>query len=391
MLSDEAKQALGLPKPTPDGASRQDRAMSKMSLEQIRAFRQDAMKKAMSTGLVSRTHNKAQENLAAAIHEGERLTGNALKKLIKQAKSQAGISAGELIAFTLGKTKKNVAIGQDAENPTMSPELLRYYVANVQLAAERFAGGISPIDVVNQSRDIDIKRANEQIFMANVFKRKGGELYFLTNAGPDSTDINHKVVVELLDYQQFLLGRTTMPKRHEMVELLKHGKIKFDCDCGRHQYWYRYLATIGRYNHGVSENRYPSTRNPQLTGVACKHALRVMNVLMSGYGVAKLQGYIKQDLAKIKGKGLIDHKSQRTELHHLKKEAALQTTDKKAEHWRRKIKKELKEAATQIKEIKRLMTADEFAKILEVGGVQLSAKQLKALQEYESNRSKKRE
>lgn len=356
-------------KPTPIGASHQDRMMSKMSLEEIRKFRQNAMKKAVSAGLVSKSHNDAQKQLSAAIHAGERLTGDELNKLIKQAK--AGVSVSELIAFTLGKTAKNTALNEAAKAGVMNPDLLRYYLANVKQAADKFAGGITPQEVINNSTDIDIKRANEQIFMANVFKRQGSQLYFLTNAGPDSTDLNHKVVVDLLDYPTFLLGRTGMPSRAEIMKLLKDGKIKFDCDCGRHRYWYRYLATVGLYNHGVAENRYPSTRNPNLTGVACKHTLRVMNVLMSGYGLAKVQGYIKADLASMKNKGLIDDKSVRANLSEIKKEARLQTEHKKAEHWRRKIKKQLKEAVVQIKKEKKLMTSEGWLKKLESLGVTL--------------------
>lgn len=376
MLSDDAKQSLNLPKVSPDGISRQDRAMSKMSLEQIRQFRLDATKKAISAGLVSKTHNTAQDELAAAIHAGERLTGKALQKLIKEAKSQSGISAAELMAFTLGNTKRNAAIAQDAKNhQVMSPELLRYYLANVQMAASKFQGGISPIDVVEQSRSVDIRRANEQIFMATVFKRQGNQLYFLTNAGPNSKDANHKVVVELLDYSQFILGRTAMPKRQEIVNLLKDGKIKFDCDCGRHRYWYRYLATVGRYNHGVAENRYPSTRNPELTGVACKHVLRVMNTLMSGYGIAKIQGYIKADMAQMKGRGLLENKSMRASKAQIQKEAKLQSVERRAEHWRRQIKQRLKEAAKEIKKI----NPSSVQQALSKAGIQVTDKQMQIL------------
>ncbi len=360
-------------RPTSTGATSQGRTASKMSLDDIRAYRLSAMKKAVSAGLVSRAHNTAQDELAAAIHAGERLTGKALQQLIKQAKSQSGVSAAELLAFTLGNTKKNQGIKKQ-----MNADLLRYYVANVGAAAEKFAGGISPREVINNSHHDDIKRANEQIFMATLFKRQGGQLYFLTNAGPDSKDLNHKVVVDLLDYANFLLGRTAMPKRQEIVNLLKDGKIKFDCDCGRHRYWYRYLATIGRYNHGIDENRYPSTRNPELTGVACKHVLRVMNVLMGGYGIQKLQGFIKKDLAQMKQVGSIDHKSVRMTKAQIEKEAKLQSHTRRAEHYRRRIKSTLKQAAKQLKQPTDQQIRQAVL-VLQAAGIPLSAEQQQIL------------
>jgi hypothetical protein len=63
---------------------------------------------------------------------------------------------------------------------------------------------------------------------------------------------------------------------------LRKGPLKFECDCGRHRYWFRYIATIGGYNAGRPETGYPKIRNPKLFGVACKHVLRVMSDIESG-------------------------------------------------------------------------------------------------------------
>ena len=112
-----------------------------------------------------------------------------------------------------------------------------------------------------------------------------------------------------------------MPSVVDVKKAVIDGKINFDCDCGRHRYWYRYLATVGKYNFGIDENRYPSTRNPKLTGVACKHALRVMKHLMSPHMIAKVKGYATDDIAKASNKV----KPHRQTSEQLEREAARKT------------------------------------------------------------------
>lgn len=58
------------------------------------------------------------------------------------------------------------------------------------------------------------------------------------------------------------------------------GRISFDWACGRHQYWYRYLAQIGGFAiNPPKEQDFPKIRNPGLTGCCCKHVLKVLCVL----------------------------------------------------------------------------------------------------------------
>lgn len=53
------------------------------------------------------------------------------------------------------------------------------------------------------------------------------------------------------------------------------GRISFDCNCGRHTYWYRYLATIGNFAVAPpKETVFPKIRNPKLKGVCCKHVIK---------------------------------------------------------------------------------------------------------------------
>ena len=327
-----------------DTTSWQDRKTNAMTLDELRAWRLQTGKSVGDQRKHASTHNKYLKDTLEDIERGERLNGRQLASLIKSAKSRAGISTSELLEFTLGDTKRNNELKK-----TMNAAVLDAYLANVKKASSKFLGGITPADVINQSRREDINRANTQIFLASVFKRQGNIIKFVTNAGIGSKDTHHYVSVQMLDYPNLLLGRTRGPSVADVKEAVVNGKINFDCDCGRHRYWYRYLATVGKYNFGIDENRYPSTRNPKLTGVACKHALRVMKHLMSPHMIAKVKGYATDDIAKASNK----IKPHRQTSKQLEREAARQTEALNnwngRLHWSKKIKKAVNDAQKQVK------------------------------------------
>ncbi len=327
-----------------DSTSYQDRKTNAKTLDELREWRLQTGKSVGDQRKHASTHNKYLNDVIEDIEAGERLNNRQLATLIKAAKSRAGISTSELLEFTLGDTKRNNELKK-----TMNAAVLDAYLANVKAASDKFLGGITPKDVINQSRREDINRANTQIFLASVFKRQGNIIKFVTNAGIDSKDSHHYVSVQMLDYPELLLGRTRSPSVVDVKKAVVEGKINFDCDCGRHRYWYRYLATVGKYNFGIDENRYPSTRNPKLTGVACKHALRVMKHLMSPHMIAKVKGYATDDIAKASNK----IKPHRQTSKQLQREAAKQTEAMNnwngRLHWSKKIKQEAVKAQKQIK------------------------------------------
>lgn len=324
--------------------SRQDRMVNNMTLEELRRWRIETAKQASAYGRFSSQHNQNVKQTIRDIKAGERLTSQQLQNLVSSAKSLAGISANELLEFTLGNTKRNRSLMQ-----VLDASVLDAYLANVKQAANKFAGGITPQDVINNSRPVDIERANKQIYLATVFKRQGNTVFFLTNSGPKSKVANHKVTVQLLGYPDLLL-RTKPPKLSEVRDAVTQGKVRFDCDCGRHQFWYRYIATIGKYNYGIDENRYPSTRNPNLKGVACKHVLRVMKHVTSGLMLNQIREYARQDIALAENQV----KPHRKTTNQVKREAGKQTEAlnnwKGRLHWSKVIKQEVKKAEKKVRD-----------------------------------------
>lgn len=139
------------------------------------------------------------------------------------------------------------------------------------------SGGILVKKVIDLATPQDRERANKQIHTAfPVVDRGGGVVQFQTNAGPNSDVSRHTVMVQFLSYDTALSGGDSAANA---AKLLARGKVKYDCDCNRHTFWFRYIASIGNFNYGRAEDGFPRIRNPKLYGVACKHVIKVMGML----------------------------------------------------------------------------------------------------------------
>jgi len=208
----------------------------------------------------------------------------------------------------------------------LTHEDLAAFRRNMTLARQNFQGysGITARQVIDLASsgplltklgDIgDLGRAREQIKMAApvaatipAASRHSLDVRFLTDAGPDSKVARHTVIVRLHGYGEQLrvlaaapldpvdarTERARTPK--QAADALRRGYLAFDCDCERHRYFFRYVATIGGFNAGRDETGYPKVRNPGLKGVACKHVLRVMAELQSS---ASILNFIEKAMAK---------------------------------------------------------------------------------------------
>lgn len=167
--------------------------------------------------------------------------------------------------------------------PITSEDLRKFRQTVGQLKAKvtknAMRGGIRPKQAIQFSGKDDIERANKQIHTAVLAGGSKGVLRFVTNAGPDSKVSKHHVHVELGSWS----AATASPRKpKELAKWVANEPVRYTCDCERHRYWFRYIATIGGWNLGREEGGFPKIRNPKLQGVACKHALRVMRELMGG-------------------------------------------------------------------------------------------------------------
>lgn len=130
------------------------------------------------------------------------------------------------------------------------------------------------------STKTDIDRANEQIRYARLYQVRGGTLKFAVPAsGESGFDGHYQVRIRLEEWDGALVSGKAWPTAAKQAA---NGRVSIDCQCGRHQYWYRYLAGVGGFAvEPPQEKDFPKIRNPSLEGAACKHVIKTLQTLQS--------------------------------------------------------------------------------------------------------------
>lgn len=170
---------------------------------------------------------------------------------------------------------------------------LRVFAGNVRdlkmkAAKAKMRGGIRAKQVIDKSWPADRERAHKDIKTAHpthyqAITEGGGQgtslmVHFVTNAGPDSKYSHHNVNVQFLDFGAAVASPVEPAK---IVKELTGGRLKFECSCPRFKYFFRYVCTQAEIVAGRAELAFPKITNPRLTGISCKHGLRVMQMVDS--------------------------------------------------------------------------------------------------------------
>lgn len=216
-----------------------------------------------------------------------------LFKKIEQAQKKARRSAKRTLTpsiFTNPTTKALKALGEKAKGARFTKNDLVKFDKNRQRHKEKYdskTAGITYAFLVNNSRKIDIDRANNRvddgtgITKATLFAIKGNVALIRVKASNASKHEEHQIKVRFEQWDE-LIQSPPDGDYIKAAQLSCAGRISFDCDCGRHQYWYRYLATMGNYAIAPpKEFAFPKIKNPELQGVACKHVLKSSTMLQS--------------------------------------------------------------------------------------------------------------
>ncbi|NYT61443.1 hypothetical protein H0A66_03775 [Alcaligenaceae bacterium] len=196
----------------------------------------------------------------ATAEKKERL---AAPRILRPGEVVGEYDASRLLMTTLG-----------GEIRPLTHDDLAAFRQNVRTAQKRLSGGITARKTLDLSWKDDRDRAQSQIRQAVPASASNGRVRFVTGAGPDSKVSRHHVTVEFMSFGAAVSAGTKTPL--QAANWLRKQPLKFDCDCERHTYWFRYVSTIGGFNAGRAETGFPKIRNPRLTGVGCKHVLRVM-------------------------------------------------------------------------------------------------------------------
>ena len=224
--------------------------------------------------------------------KGKVAEANALAKSDKARRASAAKATGSVIMNTndletgqwdANKVIKTTFGGSEwGEQREITQADLARFKQKITDLQTKYKGGILADQVLGLSRKIDRERARDEIKNSVVVSALNGELKFITSAsGKTKGVVRHHVRVEFNKelFNALAAGGNTDAKQAALK--LRKSRLLFECSCGRHTFWYRYLATIGKYGCGRAEVGFPKVRNPELKGVACKHVIRVMSEIMS--------------------------------------------------------------------------------------------------------------
>src|SRR5574343_1068703 len=208
---------------------------------------------------------------AKRLYEAEQANRDAANKILPLSGTQAEKwRVAKHLSTTLG--------GDEWSQPRpITKQDLKDFQAKLKALGNYVIKGVTANEVMLLSRDIDKKRAKQEITNAVPVTIKGGIIHFIANASPQSKDTRHHVMVQLNDWEKAMQLGTAL----QAAKYAAQGNLKFDCDCGRHTFWYRFIVTQMGANYGRAEMGMPKIRNPNLTGIGCKHVLRVMTELHS--------------------------------------------------------------------------------------------------------------
>lgn len=215
------------------------------------------------------------QNLKAAFKAFEKLAQDEAKAARALRKQATGLLTPELLRDYISKKQSLVLAYGKTGTVTYSPDQLRKFLKAAENRAERFdrdAQGVPYSQLIRASLPIDKQRA-KTVRSAILYQRKGNIFYFRVTG-------NSKPFYRVqIRFEGWSKAVTSSKPALALAKELVSGRLSFECPCGRHQFWYRYLATLGNYAIEPLERDYPKIRNPHLTGCCCKHTLRVLQEL----------------------------------------------------------------------------------------------------------------
>lgn len=196
------------------------------------------------------------------------------KDAAEARKDAKGILKNQAIQRALSK-RQGIVLAYGMSEVEFKPGDLEQFVQAIEKAENKFNNQVQGVPcsaLLRASRAIDKQRA-KTVRNATLFQRRGNIFFFQVTGNSRPF---YQVQIRLEEWNNAILAREPV-----LVSLRKvlAGRISFECPCGRHQYWYRYMASIGNYGLKPVETGFPKIRNKTLGGCCCKHVLKVLSEL----------------------------------------------------------------------------------------------------------------
>lgn len=218
------------------------------------------------------------KEMQKALREFDKTAAKMRKEIAEVRKSGVGILTPQLINRHLRSGQDLVlAYGRQGLTQQYTLQDLKRFADQINNAARKYQShtkGVPLLQLEASSLPIDKQRARA-VRNARLYKIDGNMLYFRVSGVQQAY---YQVRIRMEDWGK--LASRVHASAASVAKMAAMGNLSIDCQCGRHQYWYRYLANIGAYDVSPpKEQGFPKIRNPRLTGCCCKHVLKVLAVL----------------------------------------------------------------------------------------------------------------
>jgi len=203
-----------------------------------------------------------------------------IKKFKKTATTKSNKRKSPVLSHKLQNTpfKRKTT----STNTTMTPLAIREHNKAIKLYMKHYKHGINIKNALDMSLDVDFKRNKEEL--SSVYSRtltQRGIFIFTVKASGKHKFNEYGVAKDFIAKKQDVHIWWDLNKTEDMTaeEILLNAPIKFECSCGRHSYWFRYIATKVNASLGLQEHRFPQRNNKELKGLLCKHMIRTIDVI----------------------------------------------------------------------------------------------------------------
>lgn len=221
-----------------------------------------------------------KQSFQAELKDFDKAAAKIRKEAAKIRKDGVGLLTPSLLRKHLKSGQDLVlAYGRGGHTITYSAADLKCFAADIEKANKKLAGhvrGVPLLALEQASLPADKARAKD-VSAATLYKVAGNLLYFRVTG---KAKPHYQVRIRLEEWNRAI--SSAYSSNQNAARAAATGRLSIDCECGRHQYWYRYLSNIGGFDvNPPKEQDFPKIRNRQLTGCCCKHVLKVLALLKS--------------------------------------------------------------------------------------------------------------
>jgi hypothetical protein len=212
----------------------------------------------------------------------------AIKKIVSKPKQKTTSKANSKRI----KHQKDIVmrkVGLTVKEHGRAVKLYKKFYKNGVTVANALALSL-PADYANMKKDINIAGLTANRNGQLIFTVQASRRYLDNKYGRKKSKVATKHYVHV-EFDKEALDRAIL-KKMQPLDILMNTPFKYQCSCGKHTFWYRYVWTVLGASIGLQQKIFPSVRNKMLEGLLCKHGIRAMLYARSKRFIPEFERYL---------------------------------------------------------------------------------------------------